>query len=98
MKQLTFDERISAINDNTVAVIRYEESPADAPTKGIWIIHERYPGIEIRNIGRRSFTVGIKFLGAKYRAEYDDEIAAETKNKLTSGEIPSLPISVGGEW
>lgn len=97
-KQLTLDERISQINDNTVAVVRYEESPADAPTKGIWIIHDRYPGIEVRNVGRATFVVAVKWLGAKYRVEFDDEISADTKNKLGSGEIPSSPIGIGGEW
>lgn len=98
VKMLMFDERISNINENTVAVIRNEESPSDAPTKSFWVIHERYPGVEVRNVGRRTFTVGVRLLGAKYRVEYDEEISADTKNKLTSGEVPSLPIGVGGEW
>ena len=98
VKQLMFDERVSQINDNAVAVIRYEESPADAPTKGIWVIHERYPGIEVRNVGRRTFTVGVRWLGAKYRVEFDDEISASAKNDLNEGKIPSLPIAIGGEW
>jgi len=98
VKQLQWDERIQDIDEDLAATITYEESPYDAPTKGIWVIHERYPGLEVRNVGRQTYTAKVFLFGAKYRVEYDDELSASIKNDLQGGQIPSSPITIGGEW
>lgn len=98
VKQLTFDERISQIDENLAATLDYKSSPHDAPRKSVWVTFERYPGVEVRNIGPLTAVMRVLWVGAKYRVLYDEEISSDEKNRLADGTIPSLPITVGGEW
>lgn len=97
VKHGAWDQRITSINENLVATISYAESPHDAPTKSIWVLPDRYPGIEVRNVGRQTAMQRVFIIGAEYSVVFDDELSSDTKNGLQSGAIPSLPVDVGGE-
>lgn len=97
IKRLSLDERVSQVSENLVSILRYEDSPYDLPTHSLWLDEQRFPAIQPRNVGRTAVNPKIEFMLMKYRVEFDQDLAPETKSKLISGEIPSLPINFGGE-
>ena len=94
---LRLDGRVEDISEDLVHMIRYDDSPHDAPRVDIWVDEKRFPAIQPRNVGRRSVNPKVEFTLMKYRVEFDSEISPAIRDKLVSGEIPSLPITFGGE-
>ena len=98
VRQNQLDERIDQIaNEDLAQILKYDDSPHDAPQLSIWLDEQRYPGIQPRNVGRRTVTTQVDFVSALYRVIQDSDIESSTKSKLVSGEIKSVPIDFGGE-
>ena len=97
VKLLKWDEDITDITEDDTANLTYEESPYEAPTKFIWIQRDRYPALQARNVSGKTGTPEVIFIAMLYIVLEDKDLDADTKAKLRAGQIPSIPISFGGE-
>lgn len=97
VRLLDLDRREDDLNEDLTSILRYEESPHDAPQVNIWVNASRYPGIQPRNVGIRSFHPKIEFTIMKFRVANDEELTSDVKNELQNGTRPSVPITFGGE-
>lgn len=100
--QNQFDKKPEDINFDLTRVLSYQNSPAEKPTKFIWIAPGAYPGFEFINVMERTITPEISIVVAKFRVKEEEPIekvntiAPETLERLRRGTIPSLPVSFGG--
>lgn len=94
---LTLDERVQDVSEDIVSVLRYDHSPHDSPRISVWTDEQRFPAIQPRNVGRDTKNPAIEWTVAKYRVMFDENIDPNVKQRLVTGEIPSTPITFGGE-
>lgn len=97
VRLLQTDERVTQVNEDIVSILRYEDSPHESPEIAVWVDESRYPAVQPRNIGRITATPKVEWTMMKFRATFHDDISAETKGKLQTGELPSTIITFGGE-
>ncbi len=98
VRQNQLDERIDQLaNEDLAQILKYDDSPHDAPVVSVWVDERRYPGLQPRNVGSKTFTPQIDFVVAKYRIINDAQMEPTTRTKLESGEIHAIPIDFGGE-
>ena len=98
VRQNQLDERIDQLADEDLAqVLKYDDSPHDAPVFSLWLDEQRYPGITPRNVGSKIFTPQIDWSIAKYRVLQDDDLDPTTKSDLEKDVLHAIPIDFGGE-
>jgi hypothetical protein len=97
IKSLKWDEQITAISEDNVAKITYEESPYHFPTKAIALERDRYPAVQARNISGETKTPEIIWIGALYVVKEQVELTADELARLQTGQLRSYPWDFGGE-
>ena len=97
IKTLKWDESITEIDEDTVGNISYEESPYEAPTKILWIEHDRYPMVQAKNLTGKTANPEVIFIAMLYVVQEHEDIDSDTLAKLRAGAIESMPIWFGGE-
>ena len=97
IKRLTLDERVTQVSEDIVSVLRYEDSPYDMARYSLWLDEQRYPALQPRNVGRDTFNPKVEFLIMMFRVDFDQDLGADIKSRLQTGELPSTPINFGGE-
>ena len=100
VKSLKWDETSSdilIIDEDLTAVITYETSPYEYPTKAIGISRDRFPAIQAKNISDVALHPEVVFIAALYVVREHDELSEEELSRLQSGAIRSHPWDFGGE-
>ena len=97
IKTMKWDERITDIDEDLVACLTYESSPYEYPTKTIGVEHDRYPGIQPKNISGETKTPEIIIIAALYKVVEHEKLSQDEIAKLQSGAIRSFPWDFGGE-
>jgi len=97
VKNLKWDERISEVDEDTVANITWEESPYEFPTKIIGIQHDRYPAVQPKNIFGATKTPEVIWIVAMYKVIEHTQLSEDELARLKSGSLRSYPIDFGGE-
>ena len=101
VKALKWDETSSdilIIDEDLTAVITYESSPYEFPTKAIAIERDRYPAIQARNIQDVSSHPEVVWVGAMYVVRNHDDLSEEELARLQAGTLRSYPWDLGGEF
>ena len=91
-KILKWHEKITDIVEDDTAYIDYERSPFDNPEFELWVIRDRYFGIEPKNVHTESVKPKVRILAAEIKAEpiYDEALLV----KLEKKEVTSTPITM----
>ena len=98
IKLLKWDENITQIDENLTAVLDYENSPYEFPTKSIGIEHDRYPAVEAKkNLTGETKNPEIIWVASLYLTREHTELSSDEISKLQSGAIRSYPTDFGGE-
>ena len=97
VKALKWDEDIKDIDEDLTAVLTYESSPYEFPTKAIGIERDRYPAVEARNISGAAMNPEVIWVSALYVVKEHSELSQDEISRLQSGAIRSYPWDFGGE-
>ena len=94
-KILKWDEDINDIDEDLVAS-DYETSPYESPALPLLILHDRYPGIQAKNVSGESKHPEVVFIatGYKYKVITDER----ARYALGTGDMKSVEWEAGGEW
>lgn len=98
VKLLSWDESIVEISIDLTASISWEESPYEAPTKSIWMRHDKFPAFEALNVTERVIVPELIIVAAKYLIQEEEDLDRATVDNLRSGNVPSLHINFGGQF
>ena len=91
-------ENIKVIDENLTAVLDYESSPYEFPTKAIGIERDRYPAVQpVKNISGSTKNPEIIWLAAMYIVKNHDDLSSDEITRLQSGALRSHPWDFGGE-
>lgn len=97
VKSLKWDEKVDDIAEDHVARVSYEESPYEYPTKHIALEHDRYPGLEAKNICGETKTPAVIWVGALYLVREHKDLSRDEIAKLEADVLKSYPWDFGGE-
>lgn len=98
IRVLKWDENINDIAEDLTAVIDYESSPYEYPTKAIGIERDRYPNVTPqRNLSGASMNPEIIWLASLYVVKEQQELSQDELSRLQSGQLKSYPWDFGGE-
>lgn len=97
VKNLKWDEDIQDINEDLTAVVTYESSPHEFPTKAIGIQHDRYPAVQAKNISGETKHPKVIWVACLYKVVEHEKLSDDELNRLQSGSLRSYPWDFGGE-
>ena len=97
IQKLKFDQKPLDIEDDQTGFITYKDSPYDAPRFHIWIEPDRYPAVQALNVTDKTMIPEILWTCAVYNVQEQSDLPSDVLSGLMAGQIPSMPISFGGE-
>ena len=97
VKQLSWDEDISDIDEDLTAVLCYEDSPLETPTYPVWIQHNRYPMLRPRNISGETKNPELLWIAYVYGVIPQERLTERELSSLRNGTLRSHWIDCGGE-
>jgi len=98
VKILKWDENITDIDEDLTAVLDYESSPYEFPSKAIGIERDRYPAVRPeKNISGETKNPEIIWVASMYVVKEHGDLSPDEIARLQSGALRSYPWDFGGE-
>ena len=97
IRTLSWDEDITDIDESLTRTLTYEDSPYEAPTYPIWILHDRYSMLRPRNISGETKNPAVNWLAYVYQVIPNERLTERERSSLLNGTLRSAWVDVGGE-